>query len=224
MSRKCEDELKELVCRMHEMEVDSLPEKDWLQEEYKLSETFFAKMKRLIKSIERKDDYCQLSKIAAIILLIISGLWAISNPEYMVQAGENFMEWFSDHVEFQYKEDTGLTEIPEYVMEYVPEGYELESYEFYDIFGLYAYVKEDDLLTFEFGVSDVDMNVNNEKVEYKTIMSEDMNIIYYFEARENERRSSIIWYSKTGEVVFTIAGRFLEEELLKMQQSVKEIK
>lgn len=209
---------------MHEMEVDSLPEKDWLQEEYKLSETFFAKIKRLIKNVERKDDYRQLSKIAAIILLIIGGLWAISNPEYMVQAGENFMEWFSDHVEFQYKEDTGLTEISEYVMEYVPEGYELESYEFYDIFGLYAYVKEDDLLTFEFGVSDVDMNVNNEEVEYKTIMSEVMNIIYYFEARENERRSSIIWYSKTGEVVFTITGRFSEEELLKMQQSVKEIK
>lgn len=224
MSRKCEDELKELVCRMHEMEVDSLPKKDWLQEEYKLSETFFAKMKRLTKSVERKNDYRQLSKIAAIILLIIGGLWAISNPEYMAQAGENFMEWFSDHVEFQYKEDTGLTEIPEYVMEYVPEGYELESYEFYDIAGFYAYSRGENLLTFDYGISDCGISMDSDDMEYVILTTQDGRALYYFKAIEEDDDSIMCWFSKDENIEFTIIGKFSEEELLKMQQSVKEIK
>lgn len=224
MRKICEDELKELICRMHELEIDLLPEKEWMQKEYKLSEMFYAKMKHLIVKVERKDVYCQLSKIVAMILLVIGGLWTISNPECIAQAGENFMEWFSDHVEFHYKEDVGLTEIPEYVMEYVPEGYELESYDYYEIFGVYAYMKNENLLTFEFGISDVSMNVNNEEVEYKTLVSEDGQTLYCFEATSNERSSSIIWYSKSGELVFTITGKFSEEEMLKMQRSVKEMK
>lgn len=217
-----EEELKEIVTKIHELELQSIPDNDVLKEKYTLSDTFYAKMERLIKKHERNEKRKSRRRFIAAASVVIIILFSVSNPRYIVKACENIMRWFEDHVEIHFREESDTGQIPEYHLNYVPEGYELEQNIYYEISGLQVYWKEDELLTFEYSVSSGDICVDNEEMEYIQLKTENGETIHYFKALD-DKASSITWLSNDGDVMFTIVGKLAEEELLEMQKNIVEI-
>lgn len=218
---KMEDNYKKLICAMHEAEIKRLPAKEELQEKYTLSDTFYHRMKRLIAKQNRKKKWKNCANYVAAAAIVIIVLLSISHPQYLVNAKNAFMKWFDNHAEFHFKENTGLTEIPRYEMEYVPEGYVLQEDNYIkEGMGLVVYTSETEMLTFDYELSDSNTNMNNEDVTFSIIKGNKGDTIYYFECEDMSRESSMMWLSEDENVLFTIIGVFDTEEMLKMQESV----
>lgn len=125
MKSKFDDEIKNIVIQMHEIEMDSIPCNDTLAETYTLSDTFYKKMNKLLIKTNRKElihSVIRYALTAAVALIIVCGL---TNPTIVTEAYKEIVSWFEDHVNFQFKEEIGDVDIPEYELSYVPEGYEM---------------------------------------------------------------------------------------------------
>lgn len=141
-NRKQEEEIRNFVCKMHEYQMAEIPGNRDLSQKYQMSELFYQKMEKLIrqqnKKAKKKEIRRGIMAAAAVIVLLVM----VSHPQYIAEAGEKIIQWFSDHVSFQFKEDTDVNWIPRYEMEYVPEGYELVTDEYYEGAGVIEYYNE----------------------------------------------------------------------------------
>ena len=118
-----EDDIRKFVCEMHRYEMEQLPAKETLEKNYRLSETFFAKMRQLVERMTRREKRKRIEQYVAAAAVIALLLFGMANPSVVAQTFAGIWEWFTDHVEIHFKEeDTGLTMVPEYTLSYVPEG------------------------------------------------------------------------------------------------------
>lgn len=130
------------------------------------------------------------------------------------------MEWFEENVVFQFTEGNLEPDIEGYTLGYVPEGYELTK-QFYDNKqGFLAYEDNGDIIEFYYAKSSSIVSVNGENVALEEIPADG----YYLKSGSGEYHSSLIWKLEDGEMVFSITGEVSDEELLKMYESMEEIK
>lgn len=217
-----EQEIRNLISQIHEFETRQIPSEESLREQYKLSDLFFQKMELLMqkqeKKAKRKKRLRGLGAAAAVFLLLL----LILRPQYFVEAGDTIIQWFSDHILFQFKEDTGKTWIPEYEMNYVPEGYSLLESNYYEGMGGFdVYINQDEKsLYFEYGLIDAVLNVDNENKEYIKLKGKKGEVIYYLKTYDNNGESSIIWINHDKTIKFHLSGTLSEKELLNIQQEI----
>lgn len=217
-----DDELKSLVKRMHEYEMSKLPSKDELEETYTLSDTFYKKMERLIKRVEHKSKVRQTKGYIAAGIALVLLLISLANPEAVVKACNQVMRWFEDHANFKFSQDVGVSEISQYELTYVPQGYEVALEEYCENAGLIYYLSGDDMVLLSYGVADGSLSVNNEGVEL--IMLEDENgELYYFKSLSEEKDNQLVWVSEDGTVSFALFVPYSlgEEELFKVKDGIQ---
>lgn len=216
-----EDDIRKFVCEMHRYEMEQLPAKETLEKNYRLSETFFAKMRRLVERMTRRERRKRREQYVAAAAVIALLLFGMANPSVVAQTFAGIWEWFTDHVEIHFKEeDTGLTMVPEYTLSYVPEGVALVNEMYGEHGGLLEYSGEDTLLVFDYMPSDGISNVNNENVRYSTLEWDDGTVLYCFES-EGDADNLVMWLSEDDKIVFQISSNLSMDEILKIYESVQ---
>lgn len=221
--RNKEQAVRDLVCQIHEFEIGQIPPAELLREQYKLSDLFFHKIESLMRKQEKKAKRRKrlrgLGAAAAVFLLLL----LILQPQYFVEAGDTIIQWFSDHILFQFQEEAGKHWIPKYEMNYVPEGYSLYESNYYDgMGGLDVYINQDGkYLYFEYGLIDTVLNVDNEEKEYIKLKGRKGEVIYYLKANSDNEESFIIWVNQDKTVKFNISGALSEKGLIAIQEGIQ---
>lgn len=217
-----EDDIRKFVCEMHRYEMEQLPAKETLEKNYRLSETFFAKMRQLVERMTRREKRKRIEQYVAAAAVIVLLLFGMANPSVVAQTFAGIWEWFTDHVEIHFKEeDTGLTMVPEYTLSYVPEGYELIHDEYMDTAGVIAYQKEDDLILFDYGLADSSLYLNNEGVKFASF-TRDGTVIYCFESTNEEKATMLVWLNDNEDIQFCVSGYLPMSEMLEIYDGVCE--
>lgn len=217
-----EQAVRNLICQIHEFEIGQITPVESLREQYGLSDLFFQKMESLIrkqeKKVKRRKRLRGLGAAAAAFLLLL----LILRPQYFVEAGDTIIQWFSDHILFQFQEDAEKNWIPIYEMNYVPEGYSLSESNYYEgMGGLDVYINQDEKhLYFEYGLIDTALNIDNAEKEYIKLKGRKGEVIYYLKSYDNNEESSIIWASQDKTMKFHISGTLSEKEFMAIQEGI----
>lgn len=102
-----EQAVRDLIYQIHEFEMEQIPSAELLREQYTLSDLFFHKMESLMRKQEKKAKRRKrlrgFGAAAAVFLLLL----LILRPQYFVEAGDTIIQWFSDHILFQFQEESG---------------------------------------------------------------------------------------------------------------------
>lgn len=217
-----EDDWKELVTQMQETQLDALPQREVLKESYTLSDSFSDRMDGLLKQMRRKRLYakarsCVLGAAAAGVLFV-----SVFYPRGITEAGRRVMTWLEDFAEFKFQDDWEWTEVPEYMLSYVPDGYEAVEEIIEEISGVRVYSNGMDEWVFWYGPGDSEIGLNNEGVDFSVLKAEDNREIYYFEATDGRSDNCMMWLSGDKGMAFTITGLLPKEEMLKIRDGVAE--
>ena len=218
-------EIKDFVCQIHEFQLRQIPSQEILKKRYRLSDAFFYKMEKLIRQQERKAKARKICRGIVAAAAVFMLLFTLSNPQYIADAADMVIQWFSDHMSFQFKADTEVNQIPRYEMRYVPEEYELVTDEYDGSGGFSAYVNQEDAYVyFIYTIIDATMNIDNEYKELYLLEGDNGEEIYYLEADDEEEYNSITWVSKDETAKFHISGYISKDELLAIQKEVRIVK
>lgn len=214
-------EYADIVIQMHDLEMSMIPSDEELRERYVLSEEFYARMERLIKRMSRRERRGIRLRYAVAIVVVLLTLYGLSNSQYVIQAYERIMDWFTDHVVIHFQDEVELEELPEYELGYVPEGYVLESASHSEMSGGAIYVCGDRRLMFNYCKSDSITSLDNSGKDYYYLVTESGRTVYYFEGTGG-KSSSMVWQSEDGSVCFWLDGNLSQEELLEILEHVTE--
>lgn len=221
MKDNFDNELKAIITKMHEIELDSIPSSDELKEKYVLSDIFYRKMDKLTAKVTQKRNIGFFIKYVSVAAAIVILVWGLANPTVVLDAYEAVIHWFEDHTSFQFRQDVGEVVVPEYEVAYVPEGYELEQEEYDGFTGTKIYRKEEKLLIIDYGPADGNINLDSEGKTYHIIKGNKNDIIHYFEAKDDNKMSTMTWLSEDEDVVFNIIGYLSKDELLQVQENIR---
>lgn len=180
-------QIKEWMERIHQLELAGIPSNEELKSRYALSDSFHLKMKKMIEKVNKRERKSQFLKVISMTAAAILLVFTILNSKTVVNAAKSIIEWFDTYVSFKFVEDAKEMRIPQYTLNYVPEGYAEVMNEYYDgTAGMIVYEHEDKSpLTLEYGISDGGINVDNEGVELNIIQENGLTI-YFFEAVSQE--------------------------------------
>lgn len=221
MKNNFDDEIKNIVAKMHEIEMNSIPQNEELRERYILSDIFYGKMRRLIRKADRKNKVVGAMRYAAATAAVIAIVCCVSQPGIVTKACEALIRQMSDHMNFRFKADVGNVEIPEYEAGYVPEGYVLVESDYDELAGLLVYRNSNYLFTIEYGRADGSLNIDNKDKTYQIIKLKDGTEIHYLKSKSGDASSSMTWLSEDKTIVFSLIAPFSEEELLKIQENIR---
>lgn len=224
MKSNFDNEMKDIVAKMHEIELESIPQNEELKGRYELSDIFYGKMQWLIRKVDRKNKVSSAVKYVAAIAAVLVLTLGIMNPGMVTKASEELIRQMSDHMNFRFKADVGNVVIPEYEAGYVPEGYVLDESYYDEQGGLLVYWKEEDMLTIEYGTADASLIIDDEEKIYEIIHLKDGTEIHYFKSESGEKSNSMVWLSKDKTTVFSLIGKLSEEEMLKIQKNLRKNK
>lgn len=213
--------IKDMVSLVHEYELSRIPDNHELQQRYELSDVFYQKMERMIECQEKKARRKKARRFVAAAAGIVLVVFGVINPQTISKAGQWLIRWYHDHTSFQFVEDAGHIEVPRHELGYVPEGYRLELDDYFVGGNILYYNEKDQCLDFSYGAVDDGLDIDNENKDFLKITGSRGEIIYYLRARDPEDESSMVWLSEDGTLKFCLMGNFPEEELLKIQRSIR---
>ena len=213
-------QIKEWMERIHQLELAGIPSNEELKSRYALSDSFHLKMKKMIEKVNKRERKSQFLKVISMTAAAILLVFTILNSKTVVNAAKSIIKWFDTYVSFKFVEDAEEMRIPQYTLNYVPEGYAEVMNEYYDgTAGMIVYEHEDKSpLTLEYGISDGGINVDNEGVELNIIQENGLTI-YFFEAVSQEE-SIVTWLSEDETTVFTLVGGESKEEFLRIIKNI----
>lgn len=222
MKDNFDNELKAIVTKMHELELDNIPCLEELKEKYVLSDVFYRKMDNLAVKVTQKRNIGFFIKYVSMAAAIMILIWGLANPTIVLDAYEEVIQWFEEHTSFQFKQDAGEIVVPEYEVGYVPQGYELELEEYDGFTGTKIYRKEEKLLIIDYGPADGNINLDSEGKTYHTIKGNKNDTIYYFESKDDNKMSTMTWLPEDEDVVFNVIGYLSKDELLQVHENIRE--
>lgn len=226
MKRKNDGEqMKEWVQKLHEAELENLPDKESLQQTHKLSDTFYAKMERLLKKHEQKEAWTKFKRYSAAVAAAVAAVCLMLNPQVGAKVRDVIVQW-QDKLAFFVlgTPNDESVQIPEYVLTYVPEGFELvdKYYSGPDFGGGALYYNDTRGLDFGYFPSDSSNGVNNEYVIWHEItLSDNVTKAIYLESTNPDYASTLLWKSEDGNIGFCITGELDYEELMKVYEGVQ---
>lgn len=214
-------DIRDMVIRMHDLELSLTPPAEELQARYVLSDEFYENMERLIQRMIRRR--CRLRRIHyavgwAAALLLTFCILRMSN---MIEAGWNVTEWFEEHAMFHFREQGSSDTLPEYELGYVPENYVLTDSFYSENTGYLQYSAGGQSLTLLYGRTSAHYDVDTENKEYKKIKTNNGVTVYLFTS-STDSESSMIWLSDDEQTCFTLTGYLPKEELLRIQENIYE--
>lgn len=193
MKNHKEEDLKEILGLMQDKELEQLPDKETLQKTYELSDSFYGRMSQLQKRMARKEKFRKHCSAAAAVAAAFVLVFLVVYPAAEIA--------------------------PMYTLEYVPDGYELESDYFNENIGVISYFDGENYLRFSYCISDAGIQLGGEGF---SILKQDGKQIYYFKSTHKDVQSGMEWLSDNEHVAFGISGHLSKEEMLKVMKGVKE--
>lgn len=221
MKSNFDNEMKDIVAKMHEIELESIPQNEELKGRYELSDIFYGKMQWLIRKVDRKNKLSTAVKYAAATAAVLVLALGIMNPGMVTKASEELIRQMSDHMNFKFKGNLDIAEIPEYEAGYVPEGYVLVESDYDELAGLLVYRNGNSFFTIVYGRADGSLNIDNKDKTYQIIKLKDGTEIHYLKSKNGEDSSSMTWLSEDKTIVFSLIAPFTEEELLKIKENIR---
>lgn len=224
MKKTCSSEdveMRDFLVQMHEYQMAQIPPKEVLEEKYQLSEIFYQKMDHLIKEQEKKAKFRGIRRGLAAVAAVGIILFGVANPQYVAEAANRVIRWFSNHVSYNFYEGKDIDAVPRYTLGYVPKGYVLDVDEYYEDSGIVSYIDHsENRITFIYGITSSEINVDNEQKDYLVVEGSNGESIYYLRAWDGEE-SSMIWVNEDKTIDYCIMGILSEEELLKIQENIQ---
>lgn len=147
-------------------------------------------------------------------------LFSVANPRYVIEAAEKVVQWFADHVSYNFYEGKDVEIVPRYTIEYIPEGYALDVDEYYENAGVISYIdSNENRITFMYGVTSSETNLDNEQKDYIILEGNNGETIHYLKAWDGEE-SSMMWVNEDKTIDYCIIGILDRDELLRIKESI----
>ena len=187
---------------------------------HNFSARFERKMRRLIRRTRHPAAYRALVRVACAFLafLLGSGVFLAVNPE----ARAAFFGWVRTQYERLFVYDvanTGeQTELPEYTLGWLPEGYKkFENYRDSQ-FEWIIYANDDGQeISFLYSFDNLHMNSVHDQVISTSVSGQPAELYYSENVYE---QNNIVWSNSSDSIVFSISGCFKDHVLIKMAENV----
>lgn len=183
-------------------------------------EAFASNREKLFRKIRRKQAVGQLGKTIISSAAVIGILIVMLRPQYVAEACQKLIEWFQNYAGFQVMRTITGESIPQYVVKYVPGGYELYEEEYDEISGTQIYENGESRLYFIYSFSDANLQVTNEENTYKIYELDGGFEVHYFESLKVNESNIAVWYSEDMEIIFTVIGDFDFSEFEKIIKNI----
>lgn len=159
-----------------------------------------------------------LAAAAALALLLLGAV----RPTVLAEAAQAVVRWFEDHVSYRFRTETAEESVMRYTLQGLEEDYRLMDEEYLGVFGSETYESKDQKrsIHFLYGLSDGEIQIPGGDLEYKLILDADGTELHYTAPGAEGQEASLTWISEDGQTVFSISGRFSEEELLELRRHV----
>ena len=216
-----EEEIKSMVALFHEHELSLIPENEELQEHYHPSDLFHHNIEAILekqnKITHRKKLWHMCAAAAAIVVVL-----GIAQPQMIAKGTEWLVHWLKDHVSFRFGENTDINQVPRYEFGNIPEGFQLVMDDYSNISGYILYENEQGN-RFDLAYGDIggELNVDSENKDFTILTGKHGEKIYYLRSQNPDDDSFMTWLSEDGTTVLNIMSDLPEEELLKLQESVR---
>ena len=224
MKSSFDNEIKNIVTKMHEAEQNSIPQNEELKERYKLSDIFYEKMERMIRKSERRQKIRSAVKYTVATAAMIVFLCLVTQPHIITRASEEIIIRFEHYISIRFRSDVNIKELPIFDVGYVPEGYVLQNSDYNMNKGMVTYRKGEKTFSFSYYPADSAFGIDNEEKTHSIMTLKDGTRIYYFKSETDRKSSSMMWLSQDKNIVFSLDGYFTEDEFMKIIKSVHERK
>lgn len=205
-----------------------LDEAEQTAEPHSFSPQFEHNMKKILKSIGRKEKvqnlgraFCKIAVTAAAVMgLMFGGL--LTQQEVSAAVSNVIKNVFPTHDKYTYQGSFDSDDMDfDYSIEpgYIPEGYELRTVNYLGNAKLMIYETDDEIqLYFDYSFADAtSISVDNETHSYKEINKN--NTTYYFYKSDDENDSSVlIWYDERHS--YLINAQLPEEEIVRIAENL----
>ena len=189
---------------------------------HNFSARFERKMRRLIRRTRHPAAYRALIRVACAFLafLLGSGVFLAVNPE----ARAAFFGWVRTQYEQLFVYDVAntneQTELPEYTLGWLPEGYEeVERYsDPKSTWVIYANSAMDKINFMYSNASTLYINPDNDFIRYIIVDGRTIELYY-----SRDTKNSVIWFSSDNTVLFSLTGNFTEDSLISIIKNVNVI-
>lgn len=189
---------------------------------HNFSARFERKMWRLIRRTRHPAAYRALVRVACAFLafLLGSGVFLAVNPE----ARAAFFGWVRTQYEQLFVYDVAntneQTELPEYTLGWLPEGYEeVERYsDPKSTWVIYANSAMDKINFMYSNASTLYINPDNDFIRYIIVDGRTIELYY-----SRDTKNSVIWFSSDNTVLFSLTGNFTEDSLISIIKNVNVI-
>lgn len=189
---------RQAVIENHWQELDEIPSEEELAKVYTFSELHNERMRKLFASDERKERLARLyrgSRKGAAIILITSGiLFAIlmTTPSVQAAVTEVFVEWYEQFTKFTSRQGETI-EAKAWSPSYLPDGFEVfDTFATFDMTNIRYADMTGQVIDFEYMPIDGTLSVNNEGVEYNSVVSDGITF-HIFAAISDNETNTIIW-------------------------------
>ena len=175
---------------------------------------------------KRQSRQTALRRAAVIFVTILLGgavLYAV-NPDVRAFVHSWFRETYRSTSIYHFTEDSELTELPNYELGYIPDGFEeLNRFQKRDKKSL-LYVNPDteDCFAFECYLLHEAMHIQvsyEDNLYYESVQVNGLPADYYA-ADESSETNTLIWFDKTEQIVFIIDSNIDKETMLKIAEGI----
>lgn len=205
-----------------------LDEAEQAAEPHSFSPQFEHNMKKILKSIGRKEKvqnlgraFCKFAVTAAAVMgIMFSGL--LTQQEVSAAVSNVIKNVFPTHDKYTYQGSFDSDDMDfDYSIEpgYIPEGYELRTVNYLGNAKLMTYESEDEkTIDFDYGFADgTSITVDNETHSYKEITENDKTY-YFYKSEEVDDFSMLIWFDE--KFSYSITAQLFEDEFVKIAESI----
>ena len=222
--------LKQALLECDEEYMLSLPSKEDLKKLYTPSEYLDRKIRGQIRKAERVDFLRSSVTIAKRVAVVGTAITALAfgalmtNQEVRAVVRNTIVEWFSGFTRFTFTNDAGETQMGEWTIGYIPQGYDLvEIQELHTVhiasFQNAAMPEGVNYIRLVYApIGDLAIGVDNENASYD--IEYHQGIEFHIMKSELEDFPSVVIWARVG-VSFQLSGYCPWTELVKMAQSIK---
>ncbi|NLC02927.1 MAG: DUF4367 domain-containing protein [Tissierellia bacterium] len=207
-------------------EINSIESNEELSKIYSFSTEFETRMKRLLTKDRRKEHVKKTMyysrKVASIVIIVLGLLFSslLLNTEVRATVGKVLVEWYEKFTTFSFRDDVVIDENKDWILGYIPEGYEQKNYEELGRIKNIEYSNvQGDKIRFSYvpDNSITNISVDNENHEIDTFILLG-NKAYSIMATNNEFDNGIIWNMEG--YTFDLWGKLSINELERIAESI----
>ena len=162
-----------------------------------------------------------LQRIAAVFLIMATLFGsAMLHPVARAWVKEIIITWFSDHNEYSYSEQSGKHIYGDWLLEYIPKGFEL-SFEIQDSFmQIYEFQNnQGNLLTVEITADTVKPHIDNEHYEYSNVQIGDF-IGDLYASTGSQWSNQLLYFDSNREALVNISGDIEIDEIINVAKGI----